>query len=606
MATQRDRRIGVAQAARLLTRTFGYMGSQRRDYLIGWALSGAELATAYLTPYLYKQLVLLVGEQDGGVLSRVIGLFVLMVLLAPAITLGWYLKRRSTAYGAGQMRKAVFAHIQRLPMGTLARYTQGDFITRLTGDITGAANVFNAYAVTGLVKFVLYTSISLTVVFIGDWRMGLAAAALCALGCYLSVIINPRVRYLELDAREQTAQSTSLLMETLRAMPIVRVFLLAPRLTERYRAVCARAAKGRIRSLTLNGLAEGVVFGVGFLMQPVGLLLGILLMIRGEMPLSQVVFLSGVMGVMNEGLRGFFLFSQYIQNSLVAARRVFAVLDEAVEADLPSGEGAGGAIPATCAQDADSQAVGRAIQVVDGCAVRLTGVRFGYQPDRPVLNGLDMSAQAGSYVALVGASGSGKSTILKLIEGLYAPETGRVTVLGRDVRQVSPAWLRAQIAYVSQEGGVYDGTIAENIAFGRPGATRAQIEQAARRAQLEPFIASLPNGYDTPVGERAAQISGGQRQRIAIARAMLRDAPILLLDEPTNALDTDTEQAVSRALAELMTGKTAIVVAHRLSTVVHADRICVVEGGRVVESGSHEALLRRDGRYRQLVQRGLK
>ncbi|HUK00519.1 MAG TPA: ATP-binding cassette domain-containing protein, partial [Stellaceae bacterium] len=218
----------------------------------------------------------------------------------------------------------------------------------------------------------------------------------------------------------------------------------------------------------------------------------------------------------------------------------------------------------------------------------------------PALRGVSLTVPAGRTVALVGASGAGKSTILNLIPRFYDVERGRVVVNGADVRDVTLASLRSQIAIVSQEVTLFDDTVRANIAYGRFGASEAEIIAAAKGAAADEFIRALPQGYETPVGEHGVKLSGGQRQRLAVARAMLKNAPILLLDEATSALDTESERQVQAALAALMQGRTTVVIAHRLSTVIDADLIHVVDGGRVVESGTHAELLRQNGIYARL------
>jgi ATP-binding cassette subfamily B protein len=229
--------------------------------------------------------------------------------------------------------------------------------------------------------------------------------------------------------------------------------------------------------------------------------------------------------------------------------------------------------------------------------VEFASVGFAYRPDEPVLRGMSFVAEPSRMTALVGPSGSGKSTVLNLILRFYDAQSGRVTIDGQDIAAVSRRALRRQIAYVGQDVLLFSGSIRENIAFGRPGASEDEIVAAARAAHAHEFIMAFPKGYDSPVGEHGVQLSGGQRQRVAIARALIKNAPIILLDEATAALDSESERHVQAAVAELCKGRTTIVIAHRLSTIMHADRILVVEGGRIVESGRHEDLLRRGGRY---------
>jgi subfamily B ATP-binding cassette protein MsbA len=265
-----------------------------------------------------------------------------------------------------------------------------------------------------------------------------------------------------------------------------------------------------------------------------------------------------------------------LQEGLAAAQRIFQVLDvEPTIRDLP----------------------GARSLSVSGGEIRFDQVRFGYAPGAVALDGITLTVPAGHRVALVGASGAGKSTILNLIPRFFEVEEGAIAIDGQDIRAVTLASLRAAIALVTQEVTLFDDTVRANIAYGRFGAADAEIEAAARAAGADAFIRALPAGYDTQVGEHGVRLSGGQRQRIAIARAMLKDAPILLLDEATSALDSESERQVQAALLSLMRGRTTLVIAHRLSTVQGADLICVVDRGQIVESGRHAELLAHGGLY---------
>jgi len=238
---------------------------------------------------------------------------------------------------------------------------------------------------------------------------------------------------------------------------------------------------------------------------------------------------------------------------------------------------------------------------VTDATITFKDVRFGYSENETILKGLNFTAEGGKTTALVGPSGAGKSTVISLIPRFYDPAEGEILIDGQDIAHVTKQSLRNAIAYVSQQPYLFEGTIRDNILYGRPDATDAEIEEAARHAYAHDFILAQPLGYETPVGENGVTLSGGQRQRLSIARALVRNAPILLLDEATSALDTESEQAVQKALDEAMSGRTVVVIAHRLSTVVRADKIIVMQDGAVVEEGSHTALASREnGLYARL------
>jgi subfamily B ATP-binding cassette protein MsbA len=224
-------------------------------------------------------------------------------------------------------------------------------------------------------------------------------------------------------------------------------------------------------------------------------------------------------------------------------------------------------------------------------------VRFGYRPEDPVIRGMSFRAEPGKLTALVGPSGGGKSTVFNLILRFYETDAGSINIDGQNIAQVSRRSLRHALAYVGQDVFLFHGTIRDNIAIGKPGATEAEIVAAAKAAHAHEFVSGFPLGYDTPVGERGAQLSGGERQRIAIARALIRNAQIILLDEATASLDSESERLVQDAMNHLCEGRTTIAIAHRLHTITHADRILVLEGGSIVESGRHDELVRKSGRY---------
>jgi len=304
------------------------------------------------------------------------------------------------------------------------------------------------------------------------------------------------------------------------------------------------------------------------------------LTILGRLGPGDFVILASAMSALLTRLQQVSVINEQYQNAIVSARRLFEVLE--AKPSVPEKEDA------------------RPLPPGNG-AVRFERVTFGYGNGRRALDGFDVSVEPGETVALVGPSGAGKSTVFQMLLRFHDPQSGQVRVDGVDVRGVDPTALRERIALVPQDPVIFGATARENLRYGRLEATDAEIEQAARSAEAHDFLAALPQGYDSELGERGARLSGGQQQRLAIARALLKDAPILLLDEATSALDAQSERAVQHALERLMQGRTTLVIAHRLATVLKADRIVVMDRGRVVDQGTHAELIARGGLYSELA-----
>src|SRR5581483_597297 len=366
------------------------------------------------------------------------------------------------------------------------------------------------------------------------------------------------------------------LQETLQGIRIVKAFTLEDVMRERFdRNVAAveheanKMARVSNRSSplmeTLGGCAIALAITYG----------GYRVIATGATPGEFFSFITAFL-LAYEPAKRLARLSTELNSGLVGVRILFEVLDS----------------PPSEYVDADKPAL-----AITSPRIVFEDVHFAYRSNEPVLHGMSFAAESGKLTALVGPSGGGKSTIFNLLLRFYEPTSGSVSIGGQDILQVARRSLRQHIGYVGQEVFLFRGTIRENIAFGKPGASEAEIVAAAKAAYAHDFILTFPNGYDTPVGEHGLQLSGGQRQRIAIARALIKNAPIILLDEATAALDSESELQVREAMEHLRKGRTTLVIAHRLSTIMHADSIVVVESGLVVESGRHEELLRKGGRY---------
>jgi ATP-binding cassette subfamily B protein/subfamily B ATP-binding cassette protein MsbA len=367
--------------------------------------------------------------------------------------------------------------------------------------------------------------------------------------------------------------------QTLSAIPAVQAFGREADADERLRRQCDDSVDAAVSASNAQ-LLFSVVAGLATALATAGIFwVGGRQALAGHLSIGTILVFTSYLSSLYAPLDAVMHASSTIHGAAGSADRVLEVLEAEPEvADAPGA---------------------KALGAVRG-EVRFEAVTFGYEAGRPVLEEVSLEARPGETVAIVGPTGAGKTTLVSLILRFFDPWSGRVTVDGADLRGVQLSSLRSQVGLVLQEPFLFPLSVADNLAYGRPGAARSEIEEAARAANAHEFICRLPEGYDTVIGERGGTLSGGERQRVAIARALLRNAPILILDEPTSALDASSEHLLLEALERLMAGRTTFIIAHRLSTIRGADRIAVLEGGRIVEAGSHAQLLERAGLYARL------
>ena len=476
------------------------------------------------------------------------------------------------------LRIKLFGHLQRLSLGFFERNRAGVIISRLTNDVE-ALDQLVTDGVTTLVQSTLTLIGTAILLFILDWRLALATLAVIPIMSVGTILFRIHSSRAYAAVRERLGLVTATLAEDIAGMRIVQAFTRENRNVAHFREVADGYREANMRTVVLNALYFPFVDLVSSVALAVVLGYGGHLYFQGAITLGTLfAFLLYVQNFFDPVQQLSQLYSTFL-SATAALDKIMDVLDEEPEVvDEP------GAVK---------------LPPVKG-HVRFDHVRFGYGKGPDVLHDLDLDVPAGTTVALVGHTGAGKSTIAKLLARFYDPRDGRITIDGIDLREVSQASLRHQLGIVPQEGFLFAGTVAENIAFGRPDASGEQIVQAAEAVGAHDFILRLENGYETEVQERGSRLSLGQRQLIALARALLADPGILILDEATSSVDIGTERKIERALRLLLSGRTAFIIAHRLSTIRDADLIVVLEHGRIVEQGSHDELMQERGLYTSL------
>ncbi|HWB70158.1 MAG TPA: ABC transporter ATP-binding protein [Solirubrobacterales bacterium] len=481
------------------------------------------------------------------------------------------------------LRERFYAHLQRLELGFFDRQQTGQLMSRATVDLQ-SIRFFLGYGLIFITQNLLTITLVSAVMIAINPLLALIALAPAPLIVFTASRYNRVSRPAVQEVQQRIAELTAEAEENISGIRIVKAFAREEHQLHRFQRAVARVFDQSIYSTRLQAFFSPLIGLLPQLGIALVLLIGGRLVIDGNLSLGNFTAFYTYLVILAGPMRMLGVAMGMAQRAIASGNRLFEILDREPNIQSPPGAPA---LPA------------------GGGRIEMRGVALSYDGAAPALSDIDLAIEAGRTVALVGPSGAGKTSLVALVARLYDPVRGAVLVDGADVRSVEVGSLRSEIAFVADDSFLFTASIAENIAYSQPEATRGEVEAAARRAQADEFIRDLPGGYETIVGERGLTLSGGQRQRVAIARALLADPRILILDDATSSVDATTEEAIKSGLREAMRGRTTLIIAHRLSTVSLADEVIVMDGGRIVDRGTHEELLAGCGFYREIAEHGL-
>jgi len=566
---------------RLLAFLRPYKRSLWVSAVLAAASQGLSIAIATLTGRVIDKAI---RPHDRSALWLYVGIILGLGLAKALALVGRRLISGRQALGVEfDMRNALYAKLVRLSFGFYDRHQTGQLMSRATVDLQ-TVRFFLGYGLIFFFQHVI-TLVGVTaVMFWFEWRLALIALAitpvLVGLAYRYSHVSHPTLR----DVQQKMADVATVAEETIVGVHVVKAFAQEPQRERTFERASESVFDQSVLANRQRAFYVPLISFVPLMAQAAVLLAGGHMVVNGDLPLGTFVAFNVLLTMLVAPLRMLGMWIGQAQRATASGERIFEVMDEpetiadrpgAVE--LPPGDG----------------------------RIRFEGVGFEYIAGRPVLEGIDLEVAGGRTVALIGHTGSGKTTLASLVPRFYDVTDGLVTIDGADVRDVALVSLRRAIGVISQDPFLFSATVRDNIAFGLPDATDAEVEQAARIAQAHEFIERLPEGYDTMVGERGITLSGGQRQRIAIARALVVDPRILILDDATASVDATTEARIRLGLREAMRGRTTLIIAHRLSTIALADELVVLEAGRLAARGAHDELLETSPVYREIYEHGL-
>ena len=562
-------------------RLLGFLRPHRRALWGSLVFAWGAMAMTVLIPWLIGQAVNAIESGDEDALLPLVG----VIMAAAVLRLGLTTVRRIIAGRVSlavefDLRQSLYNHLQRLELGFFDTQQTGQLMSRATVDLQ-AIRFFLGYGLIFFSQSLLTVALAGAVMFVINPWLALIALAPTPLVALTAVRYTRQSRPALQEVQQRMAEMTAEAEENVTGIRVVKAFAQEEHQLSRFQGSVSRLFDQSIKSTRIQAFFSPLIGTLPQLGTAAVLLVGGTAVINGNLDLGDLTAFYSYMLILASPMRMVGMALGMGQRAIAAGNRLFEVLDR--DPEITSPEGAPALPPG------------------DGRVV-LEGVSLRYSPETPeALRDIDLVVEGGSRVALVGPSGSGKTSLVSLIARLYDPGRGRISIDGADLRTVDVDSLRSETAYVSEDSFLFSDTVAANIAYARADATSEEIERAAMLAQAHDFITDLPDAYETVVGERGLTLSGGQRQRIAIARAILADPRVLILDDATSSLDATTERRIRAGLDQAMHGRTTFVIGHRLSTISLADRIVLMEDGRITDSGSHADLLERSMLYRQLV-----
>ncbi|MEV4419068.1 ABC transporter ATP-binding protein [Patulibacter sp. NPDC049589] len=582
-------------------RLLGFLRPYRRLWAFTFVLALLAMGVTVISPWLIGHAIDRIRDGDEGGLAEFAIALALLGIGRMVLTIGRRLVAGRVSLGVEQdLRDRLYGHLQALDLGFFDRWQTGQLMSRATVDLS-AVRFFLGYGLVFIVQSLLTVVLAAIAMTLQQPLLTLACLLPAPLIVFVGHAYGTRGRPAQQDAQQAVAEVTAAAEESISGIRVVKAFAAEDRREAAFGEAVEHAFQKQLRAVRIDASFQPVV---QFLPQ---ISLAIVLLVGGRMVVSDTIsvgqftaFFVYVM-MLVQPLRSLGVMLGLGQRATASGARLFQVLDRAPEIVAPVGDALRTLPVAT-----DGRAIG---------AIEFDDVTLRYpEQDTPALQDVSVSIVAGERVAIVGQTGSGKTALVQLLPRLYDPVAGRVLIDGVDVRDLDPTALRHEIAIIDDDPFLFTASVAENIAYAAPGATREEIEASARRAQADGFVRELPDGYDTVVGERGLTLSGGQRQRLAIARALLAGPPrddgargprILVLDDATSNVDASTEQEITAGLREVMRGRTTLVIAHRLSTVLLADRVVVLHQGRVADVGTHQDLVERSELYREIVTYGM-